>query len=803
MGLTRKFLLHKRGELVEATFTGSDKFRAQGTFQPLRADRIVGVDTESLKRRSLGGRLSTVLVPLWFSTGAEVIQVTDDGSDALDAMLGAVCERYSVPEERPSRTVQRERRVRHDGMRRDGRREAVDPVLLVFFNLPYDIGRLCSEQPQFLRALASGADTYKIVVGSREVEVCRTVLGAGSSFEWMVRSNECVGEPRITRLLGIDCHGYWKSSLRLAAKAAGVTEKVAIDLDWERSLEDLSDDEWREFKRYAAGDAQSTAELYAATVTLLRTIDARVVRRTGVIPPSAPGAAARIAFSKAHDLHPETKTWRRYPAWADQLGCDAYRGARCFNARPGRHEAVLVRDIKSAYPYALTQLPDPVTLKCERVGRVAGPAAEERILGLRGKFGVLKIDGAGLDPVYPALRCHDAGRIRLVYGPFHGLAATIPEIVIGLETGTLRVDAISDGVIMQGDPEKSFLRHAMLDFFALKENPNNEPALYNLGKLLATSTYGKLIEVQCNQHWLDSGVLCPPFKDQAGAASFLARLYAETSPEKFDDAAACYIEKWGNHGIGCRDPFCLGCGGEPVLDGPAMPIRSQLSRFKRYECGQYFMPLYAAQITGFISATLALMARVTRAMQGDTDSVHHSATRSDDSEFYAAMKRSGYPWPRSGLGHWAMETHVPSAESLCGRIKLYSHRFNEPVSKCGECGAGPGVACRCAGSESRYFKQARHGFSKYPGGCEALHEAIREITEGRSHTYTTRPSPRKIRQALVMGLPVGEFVSREVKINAGKDSNTRVENGVCEWLPLGPNSPYYRGDEVGGNHGIM
>lgn len=785
MGLARKFQVHKHGKLVEVKFTGSDRFRPQGTFAPLPPDRIVGVDTESLTR---DGQLETVLVPLWFSTGEQVVEI-ESRSDALEPLLDAVCERYSIDAERPSRYTQRER---GEGGR-DGRRESVDPVLLVFFNLPYDMGRLCARVPQLLRALASGADTYEVTVGKYRIEVCRMVLGNGSSFEWLVRERTPDGKTRITRLLGLDMHGYWKSSLAASAKSLGVSEKLDVekmlreinpregdDTEWfRRPFEDYSEEEWAAVKRYASGDAQSTSELYLATVDLLRTVDARVVRRTGVIPPSAPGAAARIAFAKAHDLHPEKRGgWRRYPAWADQLGCDAYRGARAFCARPGRHEGMVVRDIKSAYPYALTQLPDPVTVQCERV------KPWTKIADLRGTFGVLVIDGEGLDPVYPALRCHDddRGRLRGVYGRFRGLPATIPEVLIGLADGSLRVDSIRDGVAMRGDPEKSFLRQAMLDFFAIKDNPSNAPALQGTGKLLAVSTYGKLIEVQCDQYWLDSDVMCPPFRDLSSVAASLAKLYAETPADQFDEAAAYLIERCGCHLAACRDVLCRGCGPEPVDAGPAKPLRSRTVGLRTYEAGQYFMPLYAAQITGLTSASLGAMARATRAAQGDTDSVHTVGWQEEGYEqFYRVMAEAGYDWPRKGLGSWSVETPTPSEESLCARVKLYSHKFVDGTFLKCRCGAKVGFGCDC---EDRPYKQAKHGFAKYPGGQAALHEAIRELVGGGSHKYQTRPSPRKIREALVAGLEVGEFVSRTVQVVAGLDPNLEIRDGVAYWKKL-------------------
>jgi len=793
MGLARKFTLYKRGERVEVTFTGSDRHRAPGEYAPLPADRIVGVDTESLRR---GGELATVLVPLHFSTGAETIEVLRDGPGALDLMLSAVCGRYSVPEEAPSRHTQREL---GPDRRRDGRRESIDPVLLVFFNLPYDVGRLCSDHRQLLRALASGADTYRVDVGERQVEVARMILGAGSSFEWFARETDADGLPRITRMLGIDCHGYWKSSLREACRALGVSEKLDHPIDFGRDADDLSPEEWGDFIRYAAGDAQSTAELYEATVALLRAVDRRVVRRTGIVPPSAPGAAARIAFAKAADLHPDKSTWRRYPAWADQLGCDAYRGGRALCARPGQHADARVWDIKSAYPYVMTQLPDPVTVQCERVNPRIGFDPQD----YHGQFGVLVIDGEGLDPVYPALRCHDdvTGRLRGVYGKFSGLAATIPEVVVGVTDGSLRVDRVLDGVVMHGDSERSFLRAAMLDFFAIKDDPANDPALQTMAKLLANSTYGKLVEVQCNQHWIDSDVMCPDFKDLDDAAMVLARLYAECPADDYDERAAQTIERWGNHVVACEELLCLGCGGEPVGTGPAIPLRARMGGHRRYECGQYFMPLYGAQITGLTSASLGLMARCAEAVQGDTDSVHVLGEHKYAfGRFHEVMRMAGYPWPTSGLGRWTLETPDASEESLCARVKLYSHRMpdtdeiraiRDQMSSCEDEHERLRLRIRYDGLK---YKQAKHGFSKYPGAAEDLHEAIRDIVEGRPHSYQSRPSPRKIREALIRDLPVGEFVSRPVTVQAGTDPNTRIDGGVCYWNPIGPESRYnYKG----------
>jgi hypothetical protein len=93
------------------------------------------------------------------------------------------------------------------------------------------------------------------------------------------------------------------------------------------------------------------------------------------------------------------------------------------------------------------------------------------------------------------------------------------------------------------------------------------------------------------------------------------------------------------------------------------------------------------------------------------------------------------------------------------------------------------------------FKQAKHGFSKYPGGAEELHEAIRDVVEGYAHTYESKPSPRKIREALVRGLPVGEFISREITVRSGNDPNIsiveRPMGRFARWKAIGPESKYF------------
>jgi hypothetical protein len=771
--LNRTFKIHKGGSLATVNFTGSDVFKKQASFEPLTKDRIVGIDTESL---TVANKLETVLVPLRYHDEDKLIEAL--GNDRLlETVLDSLASKYSEPYECESDNKQRKRR---NGGKRDGRRVTVNPAVLVFYNLPYDIGRLAAKHKLLLKAIASGADTYSVECGKYEIEVSRMIMGAGASFEWFVR---CPSKNRITRLIGIDMVGYWKMSLAKTAKALGVSAKIEIDpIFYETPKELFSDKEWEEFKTYSLGDVQTTVEIYHATVDLLTKIDARVIRRNGVIPPSAPGASARVTFAKAFDAHPEIEEWKRYPAWCDQMGCDSYFGGRTFCKEPGIFTNMRVLDLKSAYPYAMSLLPDPVTVKTELVSRKEFDA--KFLDRIRGKFGVLYIDGECTDSVYPCFRTHDTKnrRLQYVYGHFKNMPVTIPEIVVGIESGALKVDTVRKGAIMEGSNEKSFLNLAMTTFFTIKENKLFELALRNMAKLLANSGYGKLIEVQQTQFYLESQIMCPPYVDMYKIAEVISRLYVETPEENFDNVVAALIETSYKHKITCDDEECVGCGPEEIEDGPSIPLNRRMSAFKNYRCGQYFMPLYAAQVTGLTSASLGLMARLTQAVQGDTDSVHILPNSTIGvSRYYEIMRRSGYPTPESGIGSWADETENPSVESVCVRPKVYSHKFAD-------------------GS----YKQAKHGFAKWnspkaeaamqgSGTYEErarrreqilqaeLHEALKTVLMGKSVNYETRKAPRKLREAIISGKEVGEFIQRKVEVSHVTDPNITMINGINHW----------------------
>jgi hypothetical protein len=873
-----RYNLWKGGGLVFSKFKGNNEFRRSKAVELMPKERIFAVDTESL---TLHSQLKTLLIPIHYHDSSETLE-TPNGEGMLNSLFESIFNKGFAVDEGPPSKTRRKSNSKSKGpfSQTGGVRLQIEPVLSVWFNLPYDFGRLCADKRHILRSVAAGADSYRMRLNSRfELEVLKMHFGSSSAFEWLIRDRHA---KTIVRLLGMDLTGYWKTTLAGAAKATGVSEKIDIESKienvYEKSRESFTEEEWRLFKEYGIGDVSSTLELYHATALLLTTIDARVVKQTGVIPSSAPGAAAKIVFAKAFDCHPTIEVWQRYPSWADQLGCDSYFGGRVFCTRPGIYTRVTTLDLKSAYPFQTALLPDPVTVKMKAIL----PSKRFVVDDWKGQYGVIEVSGESLDDTYPAFRIHDPanhGRLRYVAGVFERLSVTIPELVIGVLRGALRIDEIHWGVHMQGTAETSFLRKGMLEFFSIKENVDNDKSLRDMAKLLANSTYGKLIEVQCQEYMIAEKVPVPPFKNRRRVAEGIATVFCNgfatddtyfgdsenqqsRARNSFEDAmlhfegtqdeiglvaVTSYIEALtlakvtlsvklknisGGQGVSTKStnrtpPSSRTTSSTTQRSTPSGTTKRSttgtkwvgefIREFRKYKCGQYFMPLYASQITGATSAMLGLMSACTNALQGDTDSVHvqlpigieRASQLPGIDRYFSIMSEAGYPSPRkrngiyeggiegmTSLGSWAEESTAPSEESILVRPKVYSHRFPEGTLD-------------APGGKSLRYKQAKHGFAKFHSPeierllrdisksrddrqksakgerSDAIHEAMRVIISGNTVTYDTRRSPRRLREAVRGGKEVGEFISREVRLSSVDDPNTfKDDKGFVRWKPL-------------------
>ena len=737
---------YKNGEKIKIAVHTSGRYKAPKEYAPLDVNRIVGIDTESRKYHD---KLTTVTTQVHLYDKSELV-VTAEHTYAIIAVFDVLFPRFAV-HDKASYTKQRVRRARKDGkVCRDGNRMTITPVLGVFYNLEYDGPRLFGNHPQFMRATTAELDNVRIQVGEYEVEIKSCMLKGGApNFEFFVRRDGL-----ILRLIGHDMWGYWKAGLDRTAKQLLGPDRGKVDIDkedhdqtWEAFLM-LTEEEREKFFHYSRIDAELTRDIYLATVELLLQVapssdggvgKSVVIRRDGTIPISAPSAAARIAFAGG------PSEWELPPEWVYKMGAETYAGARVFNRCRSHVEDITVMDISSAYPHAMSIIPDPATCHYVLLGE-----QDFDVERWKGQFGVMQVSGENYDPYYPCLRVHDlAGkRLRYVHGPFEKVWATIPEIVIGVVSGRLRIDTIHTGCHMQGSAEHSFLRSFIQKVYDIKSRSAKDSPMYLMAKLLMNALYGKLVEVQVSTRWIDERahfeqVLKIPDIQKAYR---LAELHAA-----YDD------------GIEGLDRLFDQWSSEYPDIQESVPLIEVLKE-KPARAGQFYLPMHGAQITGFVSAKLGLAARCTEARQGDTDSIFFFSQNIGGMEAYHDfMLAAGYDCPAEGLGCFELE--VEDASGYLVKTKMYALKYEK-------------------NGEIRY-KCANHGMRGVKSKQEA-YDLLEMVMREGSARYTKKQVRKWLtayKASIKTGEDVvpGEFYDQEVVITAPNNPDQELDE-YGEWV---------------------
>lgn len=728
-------------------------FKLPKIYERLSADRIIGLDTESFQNRDYGaewrkrlarydGGLRTNLIPLDFADPSRnVVLETREYEHPITPVLRHLWS-LADPELYPSWTKQRPKRERTDGNHRDGRRQWVEPVVLIMFNLGYDLGRLVRNHPQFRRAITSTMDSIKVQIDEFEIEVAQlTPSGTAASFEFYVRY-----DGKIMRLIGRDAWAYIKSTLDEAAECFLNEQKDELDkATFNRLWEELTESELARLKEYAAKDARLTRELYEMLITLLTSIDKHVICKNGILPKSAAGAAAKMMFSMA-----SREEWSRPPHYTMEMGALAYSGGRVFNRMQGYYENINVFDVDSMHMFNMAQLPDPCT--CEYIDIEPGVYNHKQ---WRGQYGVMLIDGEGLDQYYPALRDHDEKnqRPRYIYGSFPKILATIPEIVIGVESGRLRVDHVYGGIWMKGSSKDSFLRRFALKMYDLKQQYAKGTPMYILAKLLGNAAAGKLAEVLMDR----------PFIETSSCGVMLPDVPQVRSKQFYKQLQEVYIQ-----------------GGENGLENSLGELTKQYPDAKKTisvreviehnipnigKAGAYYLPMHASQITGMASARLGLAAACTNAISGHTDSLFVIGDQSEGfKKFHEIERAAGYESPETGMGSFRQE--VSDGWGILLEGNLYAIKYTDKET--GE------VIPKCA----------THGLPSIDTSKTTEYDMIAHLYERGYVSYNTRPLPMSLRLASIQHKEPGVFeshtTSRGTDYNPNMDTN---DYGERVWRP--------------------
>jgi hypothetical protein len=286
-----------------------------------------------------------------------------------------------------------------------------------------------------------------------------------------------------------DCCQHYQSSLRVAMRFTLGREKHEIPQSWYRDIEGALQDPSRRPKviAYALEDARGCRDLWAKLDAQYRKlgVDPRALAR-----PLSPGQIAAGFFGDKIRFRLD----RKHNAIAQR----GYRGGRIEVYKRGYLPKVYAYDLKSAYPWALSKLPDPRGLKVMETGKgEENGQALYSIYCVRVRIG----EDVGIPPV-ARFGGGDSDDVRLIYptGAFK-CWLTGPEVDLLKRNGWLQ--EIMYGIHLVGERRPWLVEIPRL--FRLRKT---NPAISTAIKLVLNSIYGKFAQqrpVTGGAHTVDTG----------------------------------------------------------------------------------------------------------------------------------------------------------------------------------------------------------------------------------------------------------------------------------------------------------
>lgn len=327
--------------------------------------------------------------------------------------------------------------------------------IVVGFNLSYewtqlfrDLPRDLIDAPEFIIDNASEPDDeFRFRIRAMNLK------RYAATIEWG-------GTKRRIRL--IDAMAYFPMSLATASQAIGVGDK--IDKPQRFSCANADDPS---FLRYAEQDAILTQRLGEYIVSLHQKYD---VTATVSGPHFASKTFRRAYLTKGIEL--------AHPA-LEQAGLDSYHGGKngFYLHRPTILDNVHHVDIRSAYPEAMRQLPDPEN--SEWVFSEHHVPSAHAIWRVRGRYKA----------------CHYRclmGRVGWLRSGYVDTTITGYELDSAIAHGEIEVD-FCEGYVMTGPIGEGALVRYVDDFYAQKRDANSGAETV-AAKLLLNSLYGKFFQ---------------------------------------------------------------------------------------------------------------------------------------------------------------------------------------------------------------------------------------------------------------------------------------------------------------------
>lgn len=716
---------------------------------PFPSDKIYGVDTESFHSIELDN-LHTAMVQTADHDG-EYLDEPKIGESPFHYMIDRAFEKHSV--EMTGKLAPSNTRMRREPKKRGSGRPLLPAVLFCFYNLEYDIQRLFLGNSDFFNIAKVNIEGMKILVDGYEIENVHMVLsGSAPHFSWILRKDN-----RIMRMYAMDIWGYLKQGLAESAKALGVIDKIEIDKSYFHiPFEELTEDQLNELREYGKRDPQTTREIYLTLLEILSSFSPAVITKKGILPPSAPAAASRIAFSKMKGTH-----LRQSPKWAVDITLACYSGGLVFSRVRGKVSNILVGDRNSAYPTMMTLLPDPE--KVSYVSRIK-PTMDELI----GKIGFCRASFVHQGKFIPFVTSWDgSARSNHGTGLYHKQPISIYELCAGYLTGQITDITIHEAVYLsyEKDAESSgFLYDFVMTYHKMKNENKKGSPLYLLAKLLMNALYGKLIEMRSPE-----SLILPKSVSMLRIPESWA--YRIAKNESFRNAFYnCLVQS----GFGLDELL----EEYPPFHEDTFVRLETLIENTDLKAGTFFFPFYASLITAGQRAWMSVYTYYTKAFLADTDSAF---TPLSLSEFKEAIQKADEITSLIGVGRCRIgkelgdiDIEIQNASGFIAGIKQYALSDREGNQKI----AHHAIVYPDFG-DTEHPKEAKNLF---------FSKVIEHLSQGKSVTYQEKPRPIKMRSALLRGGDYGKFFSSPRTITPKDDPRMKVlkktkDLSFYQWLP--------------------
>lgn len=349
--------------------------------------------------------------------------------------------------------------------------------VVVGFNLQYEWTQFFHDMPDDIK----NAGEFEITVKTDKAHAAK--IRAMNDKRYMA-TVELGGTKRRVKL--IDAMAYFVTSLDNAAKIIGAGAKLAKPKQFTRKAAQTA-----EFVAYAKQDAVLTQRLGDYIVDLHQKYDVPLCM-------SAPHFAARVfrrRYLRSEIPLPEPEL--------EQIGLDSYHGGKngFYLDQPALLKEVWHYDIRSAYPEAMRQLPDPEqatwsaadayapgTHSLWRATVTLGPCKYGALQCRAGHYernGRIKCDKRCADPL------HALPTKKRYTDPVYRICATGYEIDAAIAAGELTVLDAS-GYVMDG-PTGGPLAEYVDDFYHMKRYAKDDTERA-AAKLFLNSLYGKFFQ---------------------------------------------------------------------------------------------------------------------------------------------------------------------------------------------------------------------------------------------------------------------------------------------------------------------